>query len=327
MTGKSRKSQEEEQLKEPGREEGPWRRLQAFSEERFARIRPKHEEEEKTKDEAEAELPVAPGARREPEPAPDFYHDRMREYRQRQRREMKERGVEVAPSSEESVEGESEDDEDSEEGSANSPALAGAPATPMPPEAPPANNWIPIGPSVVRQGQVSNQTATSGRVAGLAVAPAATRVYAASANGGVWRSDDQGGTWRSTMDAWDRDPTTTATDSLACGAIGSAQFAERNTGLATLTLEHLAHHPSEDAVVFCGSQDNGTLRARSNWRLWDTEPFSWRRSIGLPGWIWGNSKASWTLLRAVILLPRHFVSARANRRPFPLRRSRRREAR
>ncbi len=92
----------------------------------------------------------------------------------------------------------------------------------LPPEAPlppPANNWIPIGPCVVRQGQASNRPAVSGRIAGMAVAPAATRIYAASANGGVWRSDDGGVTWRSTMEAWDLDPTTAKSDTLACGAI------------------------------------------------------------------------------------------------------------
>ena len=75
--------------------------------------------------------------------------------------------------------------------------------------APPANNWIPIGPSVVRKGQASNRPAVSGRVAGIAVAALAggTRIYLASANGGVWRSDDNGLNWVSTMDAWDLNPT------------------------------------------------------------------------------------------------------------------------
>ena len=100
----------------------------------------------------------------------------------------------------------------------------GAPRAPgaLPPEAPsppPANNWIPIGPCVVRQGQASNRPAVSGRIAGIAVAPGGARVYAASANGGVWSSDDGGLNWRSTMDAWDLNPTTRSSDSLACGAI------------------------------------------------------------------------------------------------------------
>jgi hypothetical protein len=83
----------------------------------------------------------------------------------------------------------------------------------------PAKTWTPIGPSVLRQGQAINRPATSGRVAGLAVAPGGLRVYVASANGGVWRSDDGGHTWRSMMEAWDLNPTTMASDSLACGAI------------------------------------------------------------------------------------------------------------
>lgn len=53
----------------------------------------------------------------------------------------------------------------------------------------------------------------------MAVSSGAGRVYVAAAVGGVWRSDDQGVTWRSTMDAWDLDPTTLRSASLACGAI------------------------------------------------------------------------------------------------------------
>lgn len=83
----------------------------------------------------------------------------------------------------------------------------------------PANNWIPRGPSVVRQGQALNRPAVSGRIAGVAVARGGERVYVASANGGVWRSDDGGTSWRSTMEAWDLDPTTESSDSLSCGAI------------------------------------------------------------------------------------------------------------
>ncbi|HEX7312585.1 MAG TPA: hypothetical protein VF297_01620 [Pyrinomonadaceae bacterium] len=83
----------------------------------------------------------------------------------------------------------------------------------------PSNNWVPLGPSVLRQGQALNRPAVSGRVAGIAVAPGGLRVYVASANGGVWRSDDGGNNWHSTMDAWDLSPTTFKSDSLACGAI------------------------------------------------------------------------------------------------------------
>jgi hypothetical protein len=83
----------------------------------------------------------------------------------------------------------------------------------------PAVNWLPIGPTVARQGQAAGRPAVSGRVAGIAVAPGGKRVYVAPANGGVWRSDDAGRTWQSTMEDFDLDPTTASSDSLACGAI------------------------------------------------------------------------------------------------------------
>lgn len=93
------------------------------------------------------------------------------------------------------------------------------------PVPPPADNWIPIGPSVLRQGQGGVQPAVSGRTPAIAVAPGGTRIYIGAANGGVWRSDDQGQKWRSLMDAFDRNPADPivlgklGTDSLAVGAI------------------------------------------------------------------------------------------------------------
>jgi hypothetical protein len=43
-------------------------------------------------------------------------------------------------------------------------------------------------------------------------------------------------------------------------ASADARFRARNTGLATLEMNHLGQHPAEDAVLFCGTQDNGGLR-------------------------------------------------------------------
>lgn len=43
-------------------------------------------------------------------------------------------------------------------------------------------------------------------------------------------------------------------------ASGAADFVARNTGMQTLHMEHLGQHPTEDAVLFCGTQDNGTVR-------------------------------------------------------------------
>ena len=91
--------------------------------------------------------------------------------------------------------------------------LAGMPAVPG------QNNWTPLGPSVIARGQTANRAAISGRVAGIAIAPGGTRIYVASANGGVWRSDNSGQSWVSTMDGFDVNPTSVASASLVCGAI------------------------------------------------------------------------------------------------------------
>jgi hypothetical protein len=87
------------------------------------------------------------------------------------------------------------------------------------PALPGQNNWTPIGPSVMARGQTTNRAAISGRVAGIAVAPGGSRLYVATANGGVWRSDDGGRSWLSTMEGFDVDPTSAASASLVCGAI------------------------------------------------------------------------------------------------------------
>jgi photosystem II stability/assembly factor-like uncharacterized protein len=84
---------------------------------------------------------------------------------------------------------------------------------------PGAQNWAPLGPSVVMNGQAQGNPPVAGRISGLAVTAGGQRLYAASANGGVFRSDDGGMTWRSLMDAFDVDPTNFASTSLACGAI------------------------------------------------------------------------------------------------------------
>lgn len=81
------------------------------------------------------------------------------------------------------------------------------------------NRWLLLGPSVVREGQSGKQSAMSGRVRDIAVAPGGERLYIATANGGVWRSEDGGRSWLSLMDAFDLNPTYYRADSLACGAL------------------------------------------------------------------------------------------------------------
>lgn len=94
-------------------------------------------------------------------------------------------------------------------------ARAGLPA----PFVPGARNWIPLGPNVVANGQTVSGEPVAGRVSGLAVVAGGQILYAASANGGVYRSDDGATSWRSLMDRFDLDPTSFASASLVCGAI------------------------------------------------------------------------------------------------------------
>jgi len=58
------------------------------------------------------------------------------------------------------------------------------------------NLWIPLGPQVVLQSNAGSPRIT-GRINALAVHPQGERLYAASANGGVWYSGDGGAHWRS----------------------------------------------------------------------------------------------------------------------------------
>ena len=94
--------------------------------------------------------------------------------------------------------------------------MAPAPAIPGGP------NWTTIGPSLIERGQALGRPSISGRVAGIAISADGQRIYVASANGGVWRSNDAGANWQSTMDSFDTDPTAFATTSQACGAIAIA---------------------------------------------------------------------------------------------------------
>ena len=99
-----------------------------------------------------------------------------------------------------------------------SPAPAERAAAPAP-AATVGGNWIPLGPSVVVNGQTQGGQPVAGRVVRLAIAHGGELIYAAAANGGVFRSDDGGTTWRSLMDGFDLHPTNFGSASLICGAI------------------------------------------------------------------------------------------------------------
>lgn len=99
-------------------------------------------------------------------------------------------------------------------------APAGIAAAPF---VPGARNWLPLGPTMVLHGQTVGEEAVAGRVCGLAIVQGGQIAYAASACGGVFRTDDGGTSWRSLMDGFDLDPTNFASSSLACGAIAIDQ--------------------------------------------------------------------------------------------------------
>ena len=95
-------------------------------------------------------------------------------------------------------------------------AASGRAAAPAPTG---GGNWTPLGPSVVLNGQTEGGQPVAGRVARLAIARGGDLVYAAAANGGVFRSDDGATTWRSLMDGFDLRPTNFGSASMICGAI------------------------------------------------------------------------------------------------------------
>ena len=250
----------------PEPEGGPFARRRAFVEERTTPLAPKAQE-------AQALPPGARVVETRALPPQNFRKQAVEEYRRRQQlglaregRMARARAHDDPPppaTDRRTADEQAEDDlfgpePDDEHGGARR-ARAGAQAR-EPITAPPANNWIPIGPSVLRKGQGGTLPSTSGRCNGIAVASGGTRVYVAAANGGVWRSDDEGTTWRSLMDAWDLNPTIASSDSLACGSI--------------------AIDPSDPDRIFVGTGDGneaiffgvGPVVSTDGGTNWATEP-------------------------------------------------------
>jgi hypothetical protein len=139
------------------------------------------------------------------------------------------------------------------------------------PAAPPAPNWVPLGPLLARQGQAATQPAVSGRVAGIAVSADGQRVYVATANGGVWRSVDRGISWRPMSDEFDIDPTQSQVDSLACGAIAFVDG-------AVVDQDRLFVGTGEGWTAAVGGGAStaylgvGPLQSRDGGRTWTAEP-------------------------------------------------------
>ena len=131
-------------------------------------------------------------------------------------------------------------------------------------------NWLPVGPSVVVNGQGDTHPKVSGRVTGITVSADGQRVYAATANGGVWRSDDSGHTWYPLMNGFALHPLSDHSDSLSSGAIAmDPSHPDRiywGSGEGSVAIVSATKFYSVGPVV----SDDGGL----NWRTekWDGDP-------------------------------------------------------
>jgi hypothetical protein len=142
------------------------------------------------------------------------------------------------------------------------------------PALPGQNNWTPIGPSVIARGQTANRAAISGRVAGIAIAPGGARIYVASANGGVWRSDDSGKSWLSTMDGFDVNPTSVASASLVCGAIAIDAAAPNRVYVGTGEGDTDGIFASRIVGALPAYRGIGPIRSDDGGATWVPEPSS-----------------------------------------------------
>ena len=253
---------------EPEPEGGPFERQREFLSERFAKMTSKDAPIPgvgSTAAFAEGAFQLDESTENFPIP-PNFRRNLMEQYRSRQQSQFEGQEGDGAAAG-----GAGDDDLAAALGlgplAAADPGVVGGAAPPELPAEPPANNWIPIGPSALRDGQGGNLPTTSGRTPGIAVAPGGTRVYAGTANGGVWVSEDTGQSWRSLMDGFDQNPTHIASDTLACGAI--ALVAGATAVQDTIYVGSGEGHGGVGAMFGIGpivSTDGG--------QNWDTEPVS-----------------------------------------------------
>ena len=152
------------------------------------------------------------------------------------------------------------------------PAVAaGAPPAPF---VPGARNWLPLGPSVVMDGQTVGNQPVAGRVSRLAIAPGGAVVYAATANGGVFRSADGGTTWRSMMDRFDLDPTNFASASLICGAIALDPADPNRVYVGTGEGDTLQLFRSRVTRALPSYRGVGVIRSDDGGMNWVSEPSS-----------------------------------------------------
>lgn len=89
--------------------------------------------------------------------------------------------------------------------------------------------WLPLGPSIMTNGQAAGNPVVAGRVRDIRIGPDGQRVYVGSANGGVWYSADAGATW-APVGSWGLASGTARDDiSLTIGAL-DVRFGQNGDG-------------------------------------------------------------------------------------------------
>jgi photosystem II stability/assembly factor-like uncharacterized protein len=146
----------------------------------------------------------------------------------------------------------------------------GAVAAPMVPQ---GVNWLPLGPTVVMNGQTggNERQPVAGRVAGLAIGPGGTVIYAASANGGVFRSRDGALGWEA-MDQIDLDPNSPGSASLICGAIAMDPTNPRRVFVGTGEGATLFFYSRRITGALPAYRGIGVLRTEDGGETWEVEP-------------------------------------------------------
>jgi hypothetical protein len=139
----------------------------------------------------------------------------------------------------------------------------------------PGCNWYPIGPSVVRNGQVLaagggfTTAPISGRVTDIAIDPHdSLTVYVATAQGGLWKSTNGGLDW---------EPKTDFTASLACGSVTVDPSVTDAAGRSTRILVGTGEPNNSDSYYGAGmllSTDGGETWAARGMPTFSRAAFS-----------------------------------------------------
>jgi hypothetical protein len=151
-------------------------------------------------------------------------------------------------------------------------AQARAAVRPGAPTVPGGRNWLPLGPTVVLHGQTVGDEPVGGRTVGIAVAKGGRRVYAATACGGVFRSDDGGTSWASMMEGFDLDPANFASASLACGAIAIDPMDPDRVYVGTGEGETYAIFSARIVSALPAYRGVGPIRSDDGGATWVAEP-------------------------------------------------------